>query len=400
MSCVVDGIALDFDYGSGRDNFDIYVGDTGTLFYHKTKEDAIKILSDIKGALKADQEEEEIRAREALPKLWEYYLDYGWMDKSGVYVSEYFSDYYKDIFGHRPRSDAQIESECAEYAKELGIELELKDKKNESVKENKKCKPNKKSLNEGTGNFAYDNRCVLVTDEDFEVGNVPETEDKAINQDHRFPQYPLTDYNDGLRYYCIVLTPGYYEGACIDYVEIDNESTEYDFNYFCEYESDLQYWEYDVDTDSWFDNRTDDGYHTKEEMIPIILNIFKERYSVFDEDDIKKVLDTQQDEKDEDTYYWFIKSSDIYDKLIEKLSEKEEDEVNKRIDDIKKKYGYRELRTVGRFSNGETLYDYIDDKKDEKFERGKKFMRMNKFISEGKLREHKLQESFEVKKNE
>ena len=69
----------------------------------------------------------------------------------------------------------------------------------------------------GTSNFAYKNRCIVVTNDDFEFGNVPETE--YIPQGYRnYSQSRIpTDFN----FFNVVLTSGYYEHACIDYVEKD-----------------------------------------------------------------------------------------------------------------------------------------------------------------------------------
>ena len=37
-------------------------------------------------------------------------------------------------------------------------------------------------LSEGTSNFYYENRCVVVTEGDYEDGNVPEYSVKPINR--------------------------------------------------------------------------------------------------------------------------------------------------------------------------------------------------------------------------
>ena len=39
----------------------------------------------------------------------------------------------------------------------------------------------KKQLNEGTGNFYFDNVCLLVTDDDYDAGNYPEFEDRPCS---------------------------------------------------------------------------------------------------------------------------------------------------------------------------------------------------------------------------
>ncbi len=80
----------------------------------------------------------------------------------------------------------------------------------------------------GTRNFKYERRCVIVEDDDIEVGNYPELEDKPLNNDRNFPIYRLDDYNDSdvTKSLWIVMTYGYYEGACIDI--IDQEDFLYD----------------------------------------------------------------------------------------------------------------------------------------------------------------------------
>lgn len=73
-----------------------------------------------------------------------------------------------------------------------------------------------------TPNFAYKHRCIVVTNDDFEFGNVPETE--RIPQGYTsYPQSLIpTDFN----FYNVMLTSGYYEAACIDYEEKDDDYKE------------------------------------------------------------------------------------------------------------------------------------------------------------------------------
>lgn len=49
-----------------------------------------------------------------------------WTDvhEGEVYVDDFFSDYYKDVFGHRPRTAIQIEREIEQYSHELGLNLQ------------------------------------------------------------------------------------------------------------------------------------------------------------------------------------------------------------------------------------------------------------------------------------
>lgn len=121
ISVIIDNKNLDVDYGNSKSRYDIYCGTTSTLFYHKSKEEAIDILCNIDEKLKEDEDEEKQYAKEALPKLWRYYKEGEWRD--GQYISDFFSDYYKDVFHHRPRSSYQIESEIQIYADELGVDL-------------------------------------------------------------------------------------------------------------------------------------------------------------------------------------------------------------------------------------------------------------------------------------
>ena len=62
-----------------------------------------------------------------------------------------------------------------------------------------------------TGNFDYKNRCVVITDEDFENGNIPATNGYA--KDYRRSTRLIVDIDENLRYYDIVITYGYYEHA-------------------------------------------------------------------------------------------------------------------------------------------------------------------------------------------
>lgn len=220
-----------------------------------------------------------------------------------------------------------------------------------------------KKLNEGTGNFYYENRCVVVTDEDYDDGNVPPTEDRPLNGNRNFPQYPLSDYNDDLKFHSIVLTPGYYSGACIDFVEVENDGIYDDYKYVCENECD-QIW-YDDESDDWVKNGAwgkDDEHLTIEQAIQFIKDCLTDFPSVTT-DDIRKALE----EEKADGYYRisvFLQDSEIIDKIRESYSS-EADKCNEIIDQIKRQYGYKEYATSAVFSNGETIYSEIDEKLDE-----------------------------------
>ena len=240
--------------------------------------------------------------------------------------------------------------------------MKINEIKSRTLKESIKNKlvESKKLLKEGTGNFYYENVCLYVSDEDYELGNVPEIEDRSINYNRTFPQYPLVDYNDNLRFYNIVLTPGYYEGACIDYVEIDDSEVANDILYDAEHNIDSYAFEDGKWTfqDVFMRHRDEEPKEvSEEEVIADIRNwVFKD-YSVVTDEDIKQALERYK----EDGYYAlssFLVDSSIIDKIEEDLAKKELEIVEERIEQIKKDYGYRELQTVARFSNGETWYDY------------------------------------------
>lgn len=218
----------------------------------------------------------------------------------------------------------------------------------------------KKPLNEATGNFSYENRCVYVSDEDYEDGNVPATEERSIGGSRSFPQYPLVDYNDGLKCHRIVLTPGYYEGACIDYVEIDCDELMDEYGYICDNECD-QIW-YDKDTGMWVKNgygSEPDENLTIEQAVQFIQQCLKD-YPMITAEDIKNALE----EEKADGYYRisaFLQDAELLDKIEKYYVELEVPKCNEIIDQIKKDYGYRELVTTARFSNGETFYSFTED---------------------------------------
>lgn len=215
---------------------------------------------------------------------------------------------------------------------------------------NKISKPNKllesktKRLNEATGNFAYENRCILVTEDDIEDGNVPETDDRPINHNRNFPQYPLVDYNDELQFHSIVLVPGYYEGACIDYVLTNDED-------------DLEYYD-------WLCNeRVSAISFNDKEAINKLKAIFADFPAITDED-FKDAIQYAKDNGVTISEGMLSDYSPIRKKFIDTYEQdtiaeaKKCDEI---LDEIKKEYGYKELRVSARFSNGETMYRFIDE---------------------------------------
>ena len=67
-------------------------------------------------------------------------------------------------------------------------------------------------------NFSYDRRCVLVPDDDYEMGNYPSLGD-CFGDDRYYVSYYLRKYQDDFSTVAIVLTTGYYSDACIDIVD-------------------------------------------------------------------------------------------------------------------------------------------------------------------------------------
>lgn len=169
-----------------------------------------------------------------------------------------------------------------------------------------------------TSNFFYKNRCVAISDDDFETGNVPECESNYFGRDKMLLQRVLM--------FNITINIGYYEGGCIDYsIRDDYENILTDF-YGCYY------------TPS-----------TKKELINDIAYYCSD-YIKVSKRELTKVLRALSMSKD------FSKISDRLEALI---LPKIEDKVNDIIDNIKREYGYIELKRISTFSNGEAIYKQI-----------------------------------------
>ena len=199
-----------------------------------------------------------------------------------------------------------------------------------------------KKLNEGTGNFYIRNRCVVVTDEDYEDGNVPETHGSWDN-DRNFSSSIIND--DFLYGFVVILTAGYYSGANIDYDRKEDVSVDIS-NYSPTFEglSDLYH---DLDY------ITTDAFGGEVESLILELKELLDTYEYLEDDDKESLENMQQLFKD------------IYKKLkdsYEKGEGEEESKVNEYIDKLKEDYGYEEYSVSARFSNGETMYSKIDKK--------------------------------------
>lgn len=171
-----------------------------------------------------------------------------------------------------------------------------------------------------TPNFAFEHRCIVVTDEDFELGNVPETE--YIPQG--YTSYPQSIIPTGFTFFNVVLTSGYYEAACIDYEAKDDD-----------WESFLGYCYGGCPT-------------TKSEFFADM----KDMHGI-SEHRLRKLCDGI---KREDFEYGYQFADALCEAVGEWLMEQEEVKVNKYLDKLMEEYGYQEYERTARFSNGEAWY--------------------------------------------
>ena len=167
-----------------------------------------------------------------------------------------------------------------------------------------------------TSNFFYKNRCVAISNKDFEEGNIPECECDYFGRNKMLLQRVLM--------FNITINIGYYEGACIDYsIKDDYENILTDF-YGCYYTPE-----------------------TKEEIINDIAGYCSEYVT---KKELAQELEGLKFDKD---------LEQIIDKLDNLILPKIEDKVNDIIDNIKQVYGYTELKRISTFSNGEAIYKRI-----------------------------------------
>lgn len=170
----------------------------------------------------------------------------------------------------------------------------------------------------GTSNFFYKNRCVAISDRDFEDGNLPECEKDFFASNKMLLKKVLM--------FDITINIGYYTGGCIDYAISDN------------YES--------IIADYY-------GYYytpsTKKELINDICTYCKDTISI-SKRSLQRLLNGLSLSKDFEA---------ITDKIEDYILPKIESKVNQIINDIKREYGYIELTRISTFSNGEAIYRQI-----------------------------------------
>lgn len=180
----------------------------------------------------------------------------------------------------------------------------------------------------GATNFAYENRCVVVTNEDYEFGNIPERGEYISNYYFRnnYPTYTLEDYSDLFKFHDIVISAGYYEGGCIDFVEKWNVG----------------------DIDDCIGNLTHLDYKAdfiEEVKAEFCISTYR----------INKLCGNIKDFGG-DIDAWI---NNAIQKITDYLKEKEAEKCNEVIDQIMDSYGYKEYYTTGRFSNGTSLYKKV-----------------------------------------
>ena len=175
----------------------------------------------------------------------------------------------------------------------------------------------------GAANFAYENRCIVVTNDDWEFGNVPPLKKECYDYNRNYPSTELK-VSDDFSFWDIVLTSGYYEHGCIDYVR-NCYSVEDEFG--------------------WSGN-----YETLKEFYDAV----RKEYPQLTEYRLRKLCGKVSDFKNLD---YFIDNA--YVEISDYLARIEEIKVNQYLDGVKQNYGYEDICCVGRFSNGEALYQIV-----------------------------------------
>lgn len=171
-----------------------------------------------------------------------------------------------------------------------------------------------------TANFSYQNRCVVVSNDDLEIENTPELSEH-YNGGRNFPSRQVLLAAPDLIFWEVVLTYGYYQDACIDYISTGKTIDDYQYFY---------------------------NARTNDELFSLITDAFSvSKYCV------KKIFGKRSSR----TIEQYIDDNEK--KLFEYLIDLEEAKVNKAIDYIKEQFGYSEYMCAGRFSNGEAMYEKI-----------------------------------------
>ncbi|MGL5690434.1 MAG: hypothetical protein ACRDD8_06385 [Bacteroidales bacterium] len=183
-----------------------------------------------------------------------------------------------------------------------------------------------------TGNFSFENRCIVVTNEDYAHDNLPELGDYYKGSNRSYPSTELLD--QPYRLLTLVLTSGYYEGACVDFLERDDISFK-DLCGLCD-------WHAYESVSGYIDDLITNGAHILKEF-------------GISEYKIRKTFSGIR--KYSGNIYSFIEEKET--ELFELLISIEKDAANKYLDDLRDQYGYEEYGVFAKFSNGETMYSKI-----------------------------------------
>lgn len=178
----------------------------------------------------------------------------------------------------------------------------------------------------GAANFCFDNRCVVVTDEDYEDGNYPKLGDWLPGSRRSYDSRKLDGYS--FRFWEVVLTSAYYSGGCIDYVEKENDG-----------------------------RSINDCFrpHIYENVAEFCRDLHQEFSDLISKSRIRKIFSGIK--KTGWSVDRFIEER--YDDFVQVIEEIERPKVNAAIDKIKEDYGYDEYAVSVRFSNGETWYEKV-----------------------------------------
>lgn len=176
-------------------------------------------------------------------------------------------------------------------------------------------------------NFSYQNRCVLVSNEDFEFGNCPEL--GSWNDGDR--NYPSTELKvseeTGLSLVKIVLTGGNYSDACIDYIDVSSLEEKMGRPYYY-------------------------TGHNRQELIDEIQYYFPIASTRLINKCLKGCNKNREDYED--------KLAIAFETLEEEIRDREYAIADKIVNEIKADYGFRELVCTAVFSNGEAIYKDLE----------------------------------------
>lgn len=174
-----------------------------------------------------------------------------------------------------------------------------------------------------TGNFYFKNRCIVVTNDDYEFDNLPKLGSYVSRYSLHSHDARLLEHDENFDYFDIVLVNGYYQDACIDYRETDFTIT-------------------DLIGSSYYYLYCNEVFAETQKQIKISNYRLRKCFGRL---------------KDFDTFEHYFNAG--IENLDEWLKNEEEKCVNKYLDKLKKEHGYEEYGVSAVFSNGETIYSKV-----------------------------------------